>query len=494
MMRICLAMCLAAGSAAGDVVFEDRSDTLEEHRYDGGWEHFVGGGVAVFDCNGDGLPDFFAAGGANEASLFINKGGFTFERAGILQITGATGAYPIDVDADGHKDLFVLRVGKNVLLKGEGSCRFAQDKDLIAPLADNAWSSAFTAWWEEDTQRPTLAIGNYVDREDENGPFEACDDNAILRPVAAGYISEKLSPGFCALSILAAEDARGRKTLRLSNDRHYYVRAGYEQLWDISARRFLTEADGWPRVSLWGMGIASRDLNGDERDEVMLTSMGDQVMQLAQPDGTYKPAPFDIGTYAQRPHVGGDGRPSTGWHAEFGDVDNDGRADLFIAKGNVDQMPGLATRDPNNLLVQREDGRFEEVSVGAGVATMARSRGAALADFDADGRLDLIVVNRRALLELYRNVTPATGNWLGIELLQDGGNRDAIGARITVTTPDKTQSVQQVIGGGHAGGQLLPRHFGLGDAGEALVSVTWPDGSVSKATMRANATHRIEKR
>jgi hypothetical protein len=241
------------------------------------------------------------------------------------------------------------------------------------------------------------------------------------------------------------------------------------------------------------MGIASLDLNGDERDEVMLTSMGDQVMQLAQPDGTYAAAPFDIGTYAQRPHVGDDGRPSTGWHAEFGDVNNDGRADLFIAKGNVDQMPGLATRDPNNLLLQRADGRFEEVSVEAGVATMTRSRGAALADFDADGRLDLLVVNRRAPLELYRNVTPHTGSWLRIELSQKGGNRDAIGARITVFKPDRTQSVQQVIGGGHAGGQLLPRHFGLGDASEAQVRVRWPDGSVSNATLPANTTHRMEK-
>ena len=58
------------------------------------------------------------------------------------------------------------------------------------------------------------------------------------------------------------------------------------------------------------------------------------------------------------PFIGDDGRPSTGWHAEFGDVDNDGRADLFIAKGNVDQMPANAMHDPNNLLMQQADGTF----------------------------------------------------------------------------------------------------------------------------------------
>ena len=116
-----------------------------------------------------------------------------------------------------------------------------------------------------------------------------------------------------------------------------------------------------------------------------------------------------------------------------------------------------------------------------------------MADFDDDGRLDLIVVNRRAPLELYRNVTPATGNWLRIDLEQNNSNRDAIGARVTVTTQDGTQSVQKTIGGGHAGGQLLPLHFGLGDAAEALVTVSWPDGTQTEVATTANSLHKIEK-
>ena len=72
--------------------------------------------------------------------------------------------------------------------------------------------------------------------------------------------------------------------------------------------------------------------------------MGDQLLQFATETAGYRDAPFELGTTAHRPHVGDDGRPSTGWHAQFGDVDNDGLADLFIAKGNVDQMPGMAMR------------------------------------------------------------------------------------------------------------------------------------------------------
>ena len=486
---VCAVLCGSAGAAP---LFEDRSTALPDHHYEGGWEHFVGGGLAVFDCDDNGLPDVFAAGGTAPAKLIRNKGNFTFEAAPLLALTGVTGAYPIDLNSDGVTDLYVLRVGPDVFLEGKGDCRFEDGTATIGLPQTDQWSTAFTAWWE-DGPSPVLAVGHYVDRSNPEGPFEACDDNAILRPGPDGYSAQRLSPGFCALSILTARDATGTPRLRLSNDRHYYVTGGYEQMWDLQAQRFLGPDDGWQNVSLWGMGIASRDLTGDGRDEVMLTSMGDQLLQIAQPDGTYANAPYAIGTYAQRPHVGDDGRPSTGWHAEFGDVDNDGRADLFIAKGNVDQMPGMATRDPNNLLMQRPDGTFEEHGAAAGVAAPDRSRGAALADFDLDGRLDLIVSNRRAPLMIYRNVTQDTGNWLRIDLRQSGGNRNAIGAVITLTAGEQTQTVQRTIGGGHAGGQLLPLHLGIGKAERGSVTVTWPDGSLSRHQVEAGRTAVIVK-
>ncbi len=484
---------IGVSPAYGDPLFQDMSANLPKHVYDGGWEHFVGGGLAVFDCNGDSLPDVFAAGGKNPALMLRNDGDFRFSSVDIPALTGVVGAYPIDLDADGLLDLFVLRVGQNRLLKGTRDCGFQDATAQMGIPPDDGWSTAFTAWWEAGEARPTLAIGNYVDRSDPEGPFEACDDNVILRPAQSGYIQHTLAPGYCPLSILAARDARGRPTLRLSNDRHYYITDGHEQMWDIAERRFLDAADGWKNIALWGMGIASRDLNGDGLDEVMMTSMGDQLLQFAQADGTYVAADYALGTYAQRPHIGDEGRPSTGWHAEFGDVDNDADADLFIAKGNVDQMPGMATRDPNNLLVQNDDGTFTEASVHAGIASTDRSRGAAMADFDGDGRLDLIVSNRRAPLELYRNVTPDTGNWVTIALRGSGGNRDAIGAIITVQSGTTTQVVQHVIGGGHAGGQLLPRHFGIRAAHHATFHVQWPDGTISKGTVAAGQNALVTK-
>ena len=488
-----LSLLFAAQVGSASPVFKDHSATLPEHIYSGGWEHFVGGGIAVFDCDDDDLPDIFAAGGANPAKLLRNLGDFAFESAAITNLVGVTGAYPIDIDADGWLDLFVLTVGQNRILQGGPDCALTDATQKFGLPVSDSWSTSFTAWWEPQSARPTFATGNYVDRKDPNGPFEACDTNVILRPLDRRYKAEILQPGFCALSMLAAKDARGRGTLRISNDRHYYVNGGHEQMWDLEQQRFLGTADGWKRVALWGMGIASRDLNGDGLDEVMLTSMGDQLLQFATPEGRYVNAPFSIGTYAHRPYVGDDGRPSTGWHAEFADVNNDGRADLFIAKGNVDQMPGMATRDPNNLLMQLDDGRFEEYGHTAGVSTTERSRGAALVDFDNDGRLDLIVSNRRAPLELYRNVTASTGNWINITLRQPGGNADAIGALISVDTGPSIQLQQHTIGGGHAGGQLVGRHFGLAEAEQIEVAVTWPDQSQSTHSFTANQRVVISK-
>ncbi len=488
-VRTALLLLALAAPAAAQVRFDDRSAALGGHVYDGDWHHFVGGGVAVLDCNGDTRPDLVAAGGTNPAMLWVNAGDMQFDRAVLsgdaTPLTGVTGAYPLDIDGDGRLDLYVMRAGPDIALQGGPDCTFTDATARWGIPQTDQWTTAFTAWWEDGNPRPVMAVGHYVDRTNPDGPFQACDTNTILRPTATGYDAHILTPGFCPLSMLAAPDARGRMTLRLSNDRHYYVRGGSEQMWDIADRRFLTAADGWADVSLWGMGIASTDLTGDGRDEVMLTSMGDQLLQIAQGDGTYAPAPYDLGTYAQRPYQGDDGRPSTGWHAEFGDIDNDGWQDLFIAKGNVDQMTTNAMADPNNLLMQQPDGTFVEMAPQAGVNDGARARGAALADLDGDGRLDLVVVNRRADILLYRNTTPDSGQWASLALSGRDGNTQAVGAQVIVTAGDAMWHRAVRVGGGHAGGQALPLHIGLGTVTQARVTVIWPDGSRSTAALPA---------
>ncbi|TDL81354.1 CRTAC1 family protein [Palleronia sediminis] len=485
MSRAALMLALLAGPALAEGPrFDPRPDAFPvAHVYPGGWEHFVGGGVAVLDCNGDGRPDIVAAGGTEPARLFVNAtpapgAPIRFDMGTLPDLRGVTGLWPLDIDGDGALDLAVLRVGANLLMRGDGACGFTDVSGEWGFAGGAAWSTALSATWEDGATRPTLAIGNYVDRADPQGPFGACDDNELHRPRGDRYGPPRpIAPGYCALSMLISDWQRsGTPELRISNDRHYYVRGGYEEMWRLDPLSPRTEADGWARVSLWGMGIASADLTGDGFPEVMLTSMGDQLLQFNDA-GTMRNAPFATGAAAQRPYTGDDGRPSTGWHAEFGDIDNDARLDLFIAKGNVDQMPSNAMRDPNNLLMGRPDGTFTEAGLAAGIADDARSRGGALADFDGDGRLDLVASARRAPLALWQNATPGAGNWLAVDLSMPAPNTRAVGAWIALRTPDgRTHWREVTVGGGHGGGQAGPIHFGLGDATRAEIRVTWPGG------------------
>ena len=155
-----------------------------------------------------------------------------------------------------------------------------------------------------------------------------------------------------------------------------------------------------------------------------------------------------------------------------------------MAKGNVEAMPENAMKDPSELFLGKSDGTFERVAKAAGILHFDRTRGAALTDLNLDGLLDLVEVNRREPVRLWRNVGAGTagkprdmGHWLAVELAQPGPDTDAIGAWIEVERGGQTTVREVTVGGGHAGGQLGPIHFGLGSADKARVRVTWPDGA-----------------
>ena len=501
-MRAELALLMALSATPGFAEPRFQPVTIPEHVYSGGWEYFVGGGVAVFDCTGDGLPELFAAGGAAPSVLLRNVsepgGAVRFVRAGGAELTGVTGAYPLDIDSDGIVDLAVLRVGENLLLKGGADCTFSPFTGLEFGSGER-WTTAFSATWETGQTLPTLAFGNYVDRTDPEGPFRACDVNLLYRPQGTRYGAPlALAPGYCPLSMLFSDwGRRGRGDLRLSNDRHYYVDHGQEQLWAMgTVPRLYTGAEGWQVHKLWGMGIASRDLDRNGLPEVFMTSMGDQRLQELVPGAQgpqYRDVPFSRGTAAQRPYTGGDGRPSTGWHVAFGDVQNDGRDDIFITKGNVEQMPDAAMDDPNNLLIQQPDGNFAERGDVAGLASMKRGRGGALVDLNGDGLLDVVVVNRRAPMQVWQNVTETDGGWLAVSLVQPAPNLNAVGAWIELDDGAGVQAREITVGGGHAGGSAGAQHFGLGDARDVRLRVIWPDGAVS-GWVSATANRRITLR
>jgi hypothetical protein len=401
MMRI-LTVILAAGVMSAEARAEDAFvfdvPSLHEeaesagirHSYRGPWEYFVGGGAASFDCNGDRMPDLFLAGGAAPAKLFVNRS----ETAGPLRFepkplnlsepdtTKVLGAYPINYNNDDFTDLIVLRLGENLFLKGGPDCSFTIANRDITFDGGHAWTTAFAAFWEKGSRYPSLAFGNYVDRAAPGSPWGTCDENRFLRPgenqPGGPDYSEitPLQPSYCTLSMLFTDWNRsGRPALRITNDRQYY-RGGHEQLWRIPESRpprQYSPAQGWKKLRIWGMGIAEADLNQDGFPEYALTSMGDTMLQTLDDEAdedrpVYRDAAYEKRMTAHRPYTGTDLKPSTGWHTQFADFNNDARLDLFIAKGNVEAMPDFAKFDPDNLLLGGMDGKFHEKGGEAGIA------------------------------------------------------------------------------------------------------------------------------
>jgi hypothetical protein len=487
----------APAAASGPPRFLEESVTAGvDHVYDGGFHFFVGGGVAVFDCDGDRRPELYVAGGSKPAGLYRNlspTGGrlrFTRLAHPATDLTQVTGAYPLDVDGDGLTDLAVLRLGEDVLLRGLGDCRFERANERWSVDGGNAWTVAFSATWERGQSRPTLAFGNYVALTRTGKRAGGCADHALFRPLGDRYgPATTLSPGWCTLSILFSDwDRSGRRDLRMTNDRHYY-RHGEEQLWRVAPGeqpRPYTREEGWQPLQIWGMGIASHDLTGDGLPEVYLTSQGDNKLQRlagGPPRPAYEDIAFRRGATVHRPYTGDVTKPSTAWHPEFQDVNNDSLVDLLVTKGNVEAQPGYAARDPSNLLLGQPDGTFTEAAEAAGIVHFARSRGATLTDLNLDGMLDLVVVNRRQRVKVWRNLgwgEPARprpmGNWVAVRLQQPAPNRDAIGAWVEVRAGDRVLQRELTVGGGHAGGQLGWVHFGLGAADRIQLRVRWPDG------------------
>jgi hypothetical protein len=139
--------------------------------------------------------------------------------------------------------------------------------------------------------------------------------------------------------------------------------------------------------------------------------------------------------------------------------------------------------DPSNLLLGQPDGTFIEAAGEAGIVRYERARGAALADFNLDGLLDLVQASYGADIVAWRNIGAGTeerpvamGAWAGLRLRQEGPNRDAVGAWLEIRIGELTVHREITIGGGHLGGQLGWLHLGLGPASGAEIRVQWPDG------------------
>jgi hypothetical protein len=470
------------------------------------------GGLAVFDYDGDGQLDLFLTNGAplpgrlKQAprdchALLRNLGGWKFEnvtqQAGLCGEGYAIGATAADYDNDGRPDLLVLGVGVLHLYRNLGEGKF-EDVTARAKLANaGRWGIAGSFADIDRDGDLDLLIVNYVAWDPSNEPEckhagvrDYCHPryfkptvNVLFENVGNGTfrdISE--SSGIAkhpskAMSVATADyNGDGLPDFFVTNDRifnHLLLSKGnrkYEESsfeWGVAA-----PPDG---SSPSAMGAFAEDYDNDGRTDLIYTALDDETFPLYRNTGTIFD---DVGTATKLALLT---RPMAGWGLWFADADNDGWADLFVARGGV--LSPAGPRGAANLetlaLFRNLNGKsFREVGaeVGFNAVKKERHRGLVAADLNNDGCVDAVVTTLNAPAFVMRNPCASVGNWIGVRLQGKASNGGGLGARVKATTPAGAQYRNVQANGGYASSLLGPLHFGLGSAKAATLEVTWPSG------------------
>ncbi len=473
----------------------------------------MAGGLATLDYDGDGLTDVFFTNGADIQSLkkegprqwnrlFRNTGGLKFvdvtSRAGLAGAGYSMAAAVADFDNDGHPDLFVAGVRHNILYRNRGDGTF-EDVTSKARIASNEWSIG-AAWLDYDNDGLLdLFVVNYVEWTPGFDVF--CGDrarnirvychprlfegthNQLYRNLGGGRFQDVSEPSGIAglkgkgMAISVADyDGDGFSDLFITNDKipnfllHNLRNGRFEE---VAFDAGTALADTGTEMS--AMGTDFRDFDNDGRPDIALTALSGETFLLFQNRGA---AAFKDITYASG--MGALSRIYSGWGMGLVDLDNDGWKDLFTANSHVNDrveaFEATEYRQHNSIFRNTGDGRFEDVTPGAGAAFLASARahrGCAFADFDHDGRIDVVTSSLGAAPELWRNVSPAKNTWLIVKLRGTRSNRDGIGAVVQIggQTNHMTTSV------GYASSSDFGVHFGTGQRKTLdRIEVRWPSG------------------
>ncbi|HSR67721.1 MAG TPA: CRTAC1 family protein [Acidobacteriota bacterium] len=495
----------------------------------------MSGGVTWIDFDGDGSLDlYFVNGGTWEGlrsgsrsasnALFRNRGDGTFEnvtaRAGVEGLHWGMGAVAVDFDNDGDSDLYVCNFGPNHLFRNNGDGTFT-DIAKQAGVDHAGWGSS-AAWGDYDGDgNLDLYVVNYVDYEFEKAHQRSCNYRALkvhcgpkgmkgaadvlYRNKGDGTFADVTSasgvgavkPSFGLGVIWGDTDGDGDPDLYVANDSManlHFINQGdgtFKETALMAGTAF--SEDGNAQA---GMGIAMGDYDRDGQVDLYVTHFSDDHNTLYRNQGQ---GLFRDHSYASG--LGFSSRQMLGWGTQFFDYDNDGWMDLFVANGHVypqvDEF-AIGTRYLQPKLLYRNDGQgFQNVtgSSGADLLVPSASRGAAFADYDQDGDIDIAINNLDGRPQLLRNEGGnQAGHWINVHLLAgEKSNRDAVGAVVTIETDSFRQSQEVQAGVSFQSGSDLRLHFGL--AGHEKVNkmhVRWPDGSSQVFTdIAANRFYRL---
>jgi tetratricopeptide (TPR) repeat protein len=496
----------------------ENSPTREKHQIE-----TMPGGVAVLDYDGDGMMDIYFTNGAKSPSLrrsgpehanrlYRNLGNNRFTdvtaRAGVQGDGYMMGAASADFDNDGFPDLFVAGVGRNFLYRNLGNgtfrdvtaeARVSRPHSKYGPMwsIHGAWTDFDADGWLD------LFVVNYCVWDPASEPY--CGEkgeglrtychprhyaplpNQLFRNNRDGTFSDvsiesgvasHLGKGMGAA--VGDVDEDGWPDVFVANDTEpnfLFRNRGNGTFEDVAATWSVAVNQFGSAVS--AMGADLRDVNNDGRLDLFVTDLANEGFLLFRHAGTHFEDVSDLSRITRAT------LRYAGWSNPVADYNNDGWKDLFSANGhvtdNIERIQGRSYRQGNALLLNRGNGTFDDVSAATGVDLIkpAAHRGAAVADFDNDGRLDLVVTALGERAKLFRNVSAPQGQWLMLRLVGRASNRDGLGTVVRLTLDDgRVLASHATTSVGFASSSDPRVHLGVPQNRTVeRVSLRWPSGA-----------------
>ncbi|MBC7926162.1 MAG: CRTAC1 family protein [Bryobacteraceae bacterium] len=484
-----------------------------------------GGGVAFLDYDGDGWLDAFVSGGTllenppdSTNHLYRNNhdGSFTdvTEASGLSRSGWASGITVADYDNDGDEDIFLTYYGENSLYRNSGKGTFTdvtKSSGLALPAGSKPrWGAGATFLDFNRDGKLDLFVSNYVDFDPVRTPRPGANPNCNWKGVPVACGPRGLKPGRHWLY-----EGRGDGTFVDVSVRSGIARP--RSSFGMTAVTLDVDEDGWPDIYVAcdsspsllfrnnhdgtfseeglergialnddgmeqaGMGVGVGDVNLDGRLDLFKTHFADDtnVLYFGDARGQFTDATLRSGLATETRFVS--------WGAAIADLDNDGLPDLLMVTGNVypeteAALPSYPYKTPRIVFRNLGGGRFEELieEAGSGIAAAHSSRGSALGDFDNDGDLDVLVFNRNEPPSLLRNDLKADRHWLQVRLVGTKSNRSAIGARVVAHYGERQQAQTVLSQSSFYSSNASQLHFGLGSSAAASITVFWPGGLTEK--------------
>ena len=462
----------------------------------------MSGGLALFDYDGDALIDIYFCNGApldpgvtvpgKGNALYKNLGGLRFKdvtaESGLTCTEFGLGVTVGDYDNDGFADIYASNFGVNTLYHNNGDGGFQQVPMQIEEEGDEERFSAGASFADFDSDgNLDLFVGNYVQlspkeilrqmqlaRTQYPGPqdfppqtnllWSNAGDGTWINLSATSNIAKVRGTGMGCVT--GDFDDDGDIDIYVANDElpNFLFRNNGKGVFEESAFSLGIAVDA-VGVASGSMGVDASDLNNDGRFDLVVTTFENELLTLYQ---MTEHAIFQDVT--RRTHVGDGTQPHVTWGCCIADFENDGDRDLFVASGHLDQRSGDRYYHVHDLLIKnllRESNQFEFANIAQQCGDMGStrhcSRGAAAADLDNDGDLDMVVLNLREKPTLFENRSLQSNNqWLQMRLVGTSANRDANGTRVRIFA-SKLLLVDEVRNGrgyqSYWGSRL---HFGLG--------------------------------